>query len=172
MDYYLLALRVIHIGSGVFWAGATWAVAGFLTPAVKSTGTGGQQVMQFVVRRRRLTEIFSLAAILTSAAGLLLYWHDSGGFNPAWTRTVPGLALTFGGLAGLATFVIGFFVNRPVSRRMGTLAAQIGTQSPPDPALISDMLSLQARLERAGIWAAVLLALAVLGMAAAQVMVV
>lgn len=35
MGLYVWTLRVLHIGAGIFWTGATWVLAGFLTPAVK-----------------------------------------------------------------------------------------------------------------------------------------
>jgi len=171
MDYYSLVLRIVHIGAGVFWAGASWTVAGFLTPAVKATREGGQQVMQQVLNQRRLSDVIAISAVLATLAGLVLFWQDSAGLNAAWLRTGPGIALTFGALAGLATFFLGFFGHRRLSARLGKLAATIKTSDgPPDPKALEQLQSVQAALERAGVWSSILLALAVLGMAAAQVM--
>jgi uncharacterized membrane protein len=173
MDYYMLVLRIVHVGAGVMWAGASWTVAGFLSPAVKATGESGQQVMQQVTGQQRLSDVIGISAALTTLAGALLLWRDSAGLAPAWFRTGPGLALTFGALAGLATFFLGLFGHRRLSARMAAVAGQINSaDGPPDPALLAELQSLDTSMEKAGVWSSILLGLAVLGMAAAQVMVI
>jgi len=169
MDYYVLVLRVLHIVAGVFWAGAGWAVAGIFTPAIQATGPAGQQVMGYAVGQRRLSTIFSLAATVNTLTGLLLYWRASVGLNPNWIRTGPGLTLTMGGLAGLTAFLIGFLVNRPLSNRLGAVGRRLAAaQGPPDQGLITEAGQLQARLESAGVWTSILLAVSVILMAGAE----
>ncbi|HEX9795885.1 MAG TPA: hypothetical protein VGA52_02730 [Anaerolineales bacterium] len=167
MNLYILLLRVLHIGAGVFWAGASWTVAGFLTPAVKATGQSGQQVMGYVNNQRRLTGIFTLAAVVNILSGLLLLWNSSAGLNPNWFRTGPGIALSLGALAGIVVFALGFFVHRPVGARLGAIGAQLAA-GPPEPELVQEAGTLQARLESAGVWSSILLAIAVILMAAAE----
>jgi uncharacterized membrane protein len=169
MDVYPLVLRVVHIGGAVFWAGASWMLAGFVSPAAKQIQPGGPAVMRVIIQKRKLSEVFSLAAVLTVASGLLLYWRLSSGLNPNWLTSGPGLSLSLGAIAGLATLVIGITVNRPVSLKLaelGSQAASSGVQ--PDPETLAQLGQLQSRLEQAGIWASVLLAISVVAMASAE----
>lgn len=59
MNFYLIVPRLIHIGSGVFWAGAAVMIAAFLEPTVRAAGPEGGRFMQrlaaaaVVTRHRR-----------------------------------------------------------------------------------------------------------------------
>jgi hypothetical protein len=169
MNLYVLVLRVIHISGAVFWAGTSWALAGFFSPAARDVGPAGNQVMGQVMGRRRLTDVFGLAAVATVLPGILLYWRLSGGLNPAWITSGSGLALTGGALSGLAAFLVGFSVARPVSVNLAKLGAQAAAdEGPPDPEIVKKIQHLQSRLEAAGVWTSVLLAISVLLMASAE----
>ncbi|MGB3716048.1 MAG: hypothetical protein WA996_16605 [Candidatus Promineifilaceae bacterium] len=41
METWMVILRLIHIVSGIFWAGATFFLVGFVSPAVQATGLEG-----------------------------------------------------------------------------------------------------------------------------------
>lgn len=169
MDLYPLTLRVLHIGGAMFWAGASWTLAGFLTPAIRDVQPGGPAVMKYVMQQRSLSEVFSVAALANTLTGLLLFWRASSGLNLTWISSGHGLALSLGGLAGLTAFFIGFFVNRPLSKKMGAIGAKIeASQGKPAPELISQMGQLQSKMEQAGVWTSILLAVAVIAMASAQ----
>lgn len=169
MQILILLLRVVHILAGVFWAGATWLLAGWVTPAVELSGPAGQTFMQTLVRKRRLSDGLTAAAVLTILSGLYLFWVASSGLRPGWFRTGLGLSLTIGALAGIATFLIGMFVSRPSASRLGQLATRAHAGGgPPDPETLAEMKMLSEQLNQAGIWTAVLLAISVLGMAAAE----
>lgn len=107
--------------------------------------------------------------MLTVLSGFLLYWRLSGGLNPAWITSGSGVALTIGALAGLITFFVGLFVNRPLSEEVGKLGAQVASsESPPNPETVERIQDLQSRLEAAGVWTSILLAVAAIFMAAAE----
>lgn len=172
MDLYPLILRILHIGAAMFWAGATWMLAGFLTPAVKSSGLAGPQVMGELIRKRRLSEGLGVAAVINVASGLLLYWRLSSGLRSGWLLSGPGLSLTVGAIAGSIAFFVGFFVTRPSTVQMGKIGGQIAAaEGPPQAALVEELGALQGRLEAAGIWISVLLAVAVIAMAGAEQMI-
>jgi len=42
----IIIMRLIHILSGVAWAGGAFMLAGFVTPAAQKSGPSGGQVMQ------------------------------------------------------------------------------------------------------------------------------
>ncbi len=42
----LIALRILHIGGGVFWVGTTLFAAFFLEPSVSAAGPAGGEVMK------------------------------------------------------------------------------------------------------------------------------
>ncbi|MFP3854518.1 MAG: hypothetical protein ACLFWD_09525 [Anaerolineales bacterium] len=169
MNLYPLILRVLHIGSAVFWAGASWSLAGFLSPAVREVQNGGPAVMKYIIRQRRLSDFLGISALLTVGSGLLLYWRQFPGLNSGWLTSGPGISLTIGSVAGLIAFVLGFFVNRPLTKEIGEIGNQLeASRGPPDPALVQRMGQLQDRLEQAGIWISILLAIAVVTMASAE----
>jgi hypothetical protein len=66
-----LFLRLVHIGAGVFWAGATMLMSWFVTPAAQQAGPGATPMLQRIMQRR-LPEVMSGAGIVTVAAGLWL----------------------------------------------------------------------------------------------------
>jgi len=168
VDLYVAILRVLHIGAGVLWAGATFFVISFLIPTVQAAGPEGGRFMQRL-SQGPYPRALSAAAILTIATGLLLYWRDSAGLQAAWVGSAFGLTLTIGALAGVIAFFWGVFRTKPVADRLGelgkTLAAVAG---PPSPAQMSEVQQLQAKLTSGARIVAYLLGLTVLTMAAAR----
>ncbi|MDX1689124.1 MAG: hypothetical protein R3248_14165 [Candidatus Promineifilaceae bacterium] len=169
--YYILILRLLHIIAGVFWAGATFAIVGFVQPAVKATAPAGGRVMQQMVKQGRFSTTLAVAALVTAGSGILLYERVSGGFRPEWIFSGPGVALTIGGLAGIIAAVIGGRIIGPTSMRIADLGEkmQVGG-GPPEPATLAEMEALQQRMTTWGRAAAVLLIVAIIGMSLADYM--
>jgi uncharacterized membrane protein len=46
MDLYLVALRIIHITSGVVWLGGAFFITLFVEPAIKAAGNEGGKFME------------------------------------------------------------------------------------------------------------------------------
>lgn len=168
MDLYLIVLRIVHFFSGVFWVGTVFFFATFLLPRVKQAGPVGGQFMQRL-SAPPLTQTISLSGGLVVLSGLLLYWRDSDGFQPAWIGTPTGLAFLVGGLLAIGALSIGLFVSRPAAERMGILGAQIAASgSPPSPAQMAEVQTLSAKLERGVYQTAYLLVVTLLGMSVAR----
>jgi hypothetical protein len=166
---YVIVLRIVHIFSGVFWAGGTFFLLGVITPAVQFAGADGGKFMQHVVRQGRMSRVQGIAAGLTVVAGLLLYWRTSGHLNPAWITSGPGLALTVGGLAGLAAAAYGGAAVGGTASRMGKLAQEVhDAGGPPGQEQMAELQRLGARLGSAGQVTAGLLVIALLGMSISQ----
>ena len=168
MDLYMIILRLIHIFFGVFWAGTTFFFVSFLQPTVKAAGPEGGKVMQRLAQSRFAT-VMPLAAGLTVVAGALMYWRVSGGLQVGWITSGTGLSLTIGAVGGILAFVIGLVVSRPAIVRVAELAKEMqAAGGPPTPAQMAEIQSLQKTLSSGAIWTAVLVAIALLGMAVAR----
>lgn len=165
----LYVLRILHIVVGVFWVGSVVFLSAFLTPSIRAAGPAGGAVMQQLMGARRTPIWLMAASIITLLSGIGLYWHDSGGFQSAWLGSGPGRVFGLGGVFALAAVVVGMTVNSPAARRLGELSGRVQAAGrPPAPDELAAIQSLQGRLARGTVWAAVLLGLATLAMAVAR----
>jgi hypothetical protein len=168
MNAIVILLRLVHIVAGVFWVGALITMTGFIQPAAKAIGPDGGKFMQQLVGPSRLSFFMSLAAPLTTLAGLALYWLDSG-FRIEWILTPTGLGFTIGGLTGIAALLSGFAVMKPTSDRVAALGKEMQTAGgPPSPTQVTEMQALQEKMRLGGRWVAALLVIAVIAMAIAR----
>jgi hypothetical protein len=161
MNLYMVALRLVHIGGAVFWAGTVFFIVLFLEPSVRAAGPDGAKVMRGI-QQRNLLNILPVVAALTILSGVALYWRASVGFNGDWMASRIGTSLTIGAVASIAAFVIGIFVMRASTLRAGRLAAT-ALQSDDDTkvALMGEVQALRIRARTSARWVAALLAVAV-----------
>ena len=165
----MMVLRVIHILSGVVWAGGAVVMAAFLFPSVRAAGPAGGAVVRALTQVRKVPVLLMIAGVLTVLSGVVLYWRDAAGFTGGWERSGMGMTLGVGGALGLAAAIVGMAVSSPTVRRMGALGAAIAAAgAPPAADQVAEMQRLQARLARALTLVAVLLVLATIAMAAAR----
>ena len=123
MDWWLIGLRIVHIGSAMMWFGGAIISSAFLGPTADALGKAGAPFMDHLMKRRRMGAIFPIVAALTILSGGGLYWRASGGLQTAWITSPTGLAFTIGGLAAVAAFVGGLVLIGP------SLAAQTAVQT-------------------------------------------
>ncbi len=112
MNYYLLVLRILHIGAGVFWVGSTLLLATVINPALKETGETGQKFVDFLIKNKRFGTESAGAGGMAGIAGLLLYWNDSGGLTSGWMGSSAGIGYTVGAVFGLIAFIFGVLTDR------------------------------------------------------------
>ncbi|HEY3248861.1 MAG TPA: hypothetical protein VGK88_11280 [bacterium] len=168
MDLYVAVLRIFHIGSGVFWAGATIFIVSFLLPTVQAAGPEGGRFMQRLAQGPYTRAVLVVAAV-NILSGLLLYWRDSAGLRSEWIGSAFGLTLTLGALAAIIGYVWGFLVNKPTADRLGEVGkAVVAAGGPPSPEQAAEMKRLQAKLTNGARLVAYLLGFTVLAMAAAR----
>jgi hypothetical protein len=168
MDIYMIVFRLIHILAGVFWVGTALFFALFFEQTISTTGPAGGVVMGRLTLTR-FPMVMAGSAILTIVAGILMYWSDSGGFNLHWIAGPSGLALTIGSLAGIAAFILGAVVQTPTTARIAALQKEIlASGQPPTPAQQETLHALQVRMSQASRWGAMLMVMAVIGMALAR----
>jgi len=165
----LIFLRLIHVFAGALWIGAAISYLFFVKPTVGSIGPAGPQFMKNLTTRARYPMFMVTVSLLTILAGGSLYLITSGGFNPHWLSSGPGIGFTIGSLAGLGAFVVGTFGIGPTAGAMGALGQKIAQAGgPPMPEQLNLLHSLEKRLNRAEVVDFVLLVLSMLTMATAR----
>lgn len=162
---YLVVLRLLHIGCGIFWAGAAIYLSFFVDPAIKALGTDGPKFMQQLVRTNRFPVVILFSALITVVAGALLIWKLSGGFQSKWLSTSYGMVLTGGAVFAIIAFLIGFTVNRPSGMRMAKIAQTIAIAGGvATPVQLGELKMLSQKISVGSRIIAILLILAVIGM--------
>jgi hypothetical protein len=165
MDILFVTARVLHVGLGVFWAGAMVFMAAFIVPSVRDAGPDGAKVAAGLMRRR-LTDVMPIAAFLTILSGLYLYWRVSGGFGAAYMGSPMGMTYGVGAVAAVVALVVGLGVIRPSMLRAAAISRQMAEAPEPDrDRLLGEAQSLRARAASAGQVVAWLLVVAVIAMA-------
>jgi hypothetical protein len=161
----ILIARLLHIGTGVIWAGTVITFARFVEPTVTEIGQGGP-FMQTLVRRgfSRFMTVVSLTGILS---GAYLYWRVSGGLQGAWITSGFGLTLTVGAIAAIIAFALGPIFYTPTSKRISEISGAVGPTGP-TPEQRAELASIEHRLARLSTWSAILLGIATLCMAGAR----
>ncbi len=170
MTTYLIVLRIVHILSGSFWAGSAFMLAGYVSPIAQAGGPEGSSFMRHLMGRTRFLTAIAVAAGLTTLTGILLYWPASGN-RPSldWILTGRGLALSIGGVAGVAATIVAGSVQGRAGRRLVSLGDRLqGSGGPSSPEQAAEVDQLQTTLARSGILIAILLVISILGMASAQ----
>lgn len=168
----MVILRLLHIGSGIFWAGSAMFFFFFLEPATKALGPQAGPVMHYLVSRKRLSRVITYAATVNVLAGALVYWRVSNGFDPAWTSSGTGIGLTIGALAAIGAWILGMTTIAPTVERIDGVGGRIAQAGgPPAPELLAEMGRLSAKLHRAGQIDIVLIGTAVFFMAISRYLV-
>src|SRR5262245_51669695 len=118
MDILMIILRLIHIGSAVFWVGGTLFLWRFVTPAVQKMGADGAKFMRALLNDTPYLTAIPAAAVLAVLSGGWMYIRDSQGFNADWFRQTSTIVLTIGALAGIGAAGHGLFVIKPTADKI------------------------------------------------------
>ena len=169
MQTYLIILRLFHIVTGVFWAGAVFYLARFIIPAAKALGPDGGRFMQQLSMTNNMPVVMMIAASLNILSGILLLWHDSEGFSSWWMKTSLGMMFSTGGTAAIIAYIIGLTMNRPAATKMASLAKEIAAGGgKPTPEQIKEVEAARGKLVSGTNLVAIFLAIAVICMAIAR----
>ena len=161
MDVYVIILRIVHIGAGVFWAGAVLVVLRFVLPNARNIGPPGGAFVGRLMGEQGLSRASAGAAVLTILSGLLLYWHDFGEIVP-FNASMAGFAV--GGLSALILWIIGLTAFLPANRRLAALAARAAEGDD----VGQEMVAATAARDRLVPWMVGLMTIAVLAMAVSR----
>ena len=154
MNWLMILLRLVHIGSGAMWVGMMAFMTFYLTPALAEVGPDAAKVMKGL-EKQKIMIVMPVIALLTIISGTWMFVRLSAGpSNFAASRT--GMALSIGALSAIIAFLIGVTFLRPLM--MKATAAT-------DPA---EAQRLRARGAMLSQWVARLLMLALGAMAVAR----
>lgn len=166
---YVLVLRLIHILAGVLWAGSAIFYFLFVEPTVKGLGPTGPKFMQGLIDKRHYPIFMNVASTLTILAGVLLFWHMSGGLQPAWILSKPGIGFTIGSVVAIAVFGIGFFMIRPRAGRMGAIGKAVAkANGQPTTEQAAELQRLEGEMHGIGRIEVILLTISLITMATAR----
>jgi hypothetical protein len=146
-----LVLRAMHVLLAALWVGAVGFMVFFVMPAMQQTGVAAAPMMG-VIARRGLNAFMGALGGLTVVTGFYLYWRFTGGFDPAISASRAAMVFGTGGIAGLASVILGGAVVGRSMARMGQLGAQAMAQ--PDGPQRAALLQQSDRARDRGIAAA------------------
>lgn len=128
----MIVLRLIHIFSGIFWAGGIALLVGFILPAQLVMGRSVMPFMQELMMRRRLRAYVTTAMILTLLSGLTMYARLAITTHGQWPGSNTGKVVGIGALAAIIAGGIGGSVGASTARKMSQLGERIGGAPPTD----------------------------------------
>jgi uncharacterized membrane protein len=165
VDLATVALRIVHIGSGVIWAGGAALFFFYIEPTINKLGPDAEKFVDEVVNRRKLPLYFMIASTLTVLAGVILYWRLFAGIS----MSPFGLALGLGGLAAIIAWLGGNLLIPRSLAEIGRLAGEMkAAGGPPSAELLGQMHATQERLRMIGMIDLILIGFAVVAMAGAR----
>jgi uncharacterized membrane protein len=165
----MILLRLIHIVSGVFWAGTVMVIAWFLLPSAQALGQPGGAFMQQLMFRQRLRMFLLGAMVLTILSGLTMYGWLAMETDGAWARSKTAMVLGVGAVAAIIAGGIGGGVVGHLGKKMMELGAAIqASGNPPTDAQKAELESYQRRMRSAFRIVAILVLIATIAMASAR----
>jgi len=168
MNFLMILLRSIHIIAGIFWSGTAFFFVISFEPTLKAAGPAGGAVMGRLTMSK-FPLIMAIASILTVGIGFVMYLIDSHGLQISWIAKPAGITMTIGSLAGIAAFIEGLVVQVPANNRVAALQKEmLAAGGQPTPAQMEEMQALLKKIGKASRLGAVLMLIAVLGMASAR----
>ena len=161
----LWILRLVHITTGIYWAGTAITAGLFLIPAIREAGPSGGAVMA-ALAGRKFPVVLNVVALFTVLTGLRLYAIYMG---PAWLSSTTGILLSVGGFLGTSAFIFGTLVQRPAAMKLAKLAGELRQSGgPPSPEQAEQLERVQKRLGTAAKHNAFLLLATAIRMAASR----
>jgi len=149
MNIEILILRLLHIGSGVFWAGSVIYLAAFITPAVNALGQEGGKFMQQLSRTNKLPLWMTIISTLNVLTGFRLLMIRSGNFQVEWFSSHDGMVFTIGGVLAFGAYMIGLMVSKPAVERMAKIGEAIAkAEGPPSAEQAQELALLRAKVAK------------------------
>ena len=169
MDQWMvISLRVVHILTGAAWVGGAFLLMGFILPRARNLGPvrGGVYLNEFLDHPGFSLYISGVEglAVLT---GIVLYWNASGGLQGAWVTSPTGVAFSLGGTAAIVALGISIPISNSLSK-LYHLTDSVDSHRIGNPDHLTAFKGYHSRLARLGTIYAILLTVAVVGMASAQ----
>ena len=169
--YELMTLRLLHICTGVFWAGASIYLAAFIAPAAKALGKDGGRFFQQLARTNKLPIWMNIISTINILTGFRLIMIRSNNFEGWWFTGHEGACFTLGGLLALGAYMIGLMSTRPAAVRLAQIGEAVAKQGGvPTPEQIAEAEQKSAKMAKTVKVVAFHLAATVILMAVARTM--
>lgn len=154
-------LNLIHVAGAFIWAGGTLFIALFVSRAAQAAGPAAGPFMGALLTKTRLADAMLWSSLLTVGSGAWMWVRNFGGGMPGGLR---GAALSIAALAGIGALVLGLSRQRPTILAMQQLILDMAG-APPSEAQAARMGTLRSTMTRYGNALAILMAVAITGMA-------
>lgn len=169
MDWLQIVLRLLHIISGILWAGGAALFFFYVEPTINKLGPDAEKFVDEVINRRKAPIYFAAMSTLAVLGGVLMYWRDSAGLSNDWMTSATGLVFGFGGLCAIAAWLGGNLFITPAVKAVAAIGGEMkAAGGPPSAELIGRMHAAQERLRRIGLVDLVLIFAAMAAMASAR----
>ncbi|HEY6219611.1 MAG TPA: hypothetical protein VIV65_06115 [Gemmatimonadaceae bacterium] len=171
MHAAVITLRIVHVLSAIFWGGTLLFTTFYLFPAAASAGPAAGPVMG-ALRDRGFITAMPIAAVLTILSGGTLLWIDSAGDMGAYMRSPVGRTFAMAGGLAILAFLIGIVLARPIGMKMMQLVPEAHTISdgPARGAIQAQIKELQKKMAMYTMVVAIMMIIAMIGMATARYM--
>jgi uncharacterized membrane protein len=165
-DATLLALRLVHIFAGVFWAGTVFFLIRFLSPALDASGPAGGRVLKQLFMKQKIGIVIPVTAVLAVSSGIWMYMRNVRGSDGVWAHSRPGMVFGIGGAAALIALIAGASMIGPSLEKIVKLGDAIERDGrAPTADETATLLRLKARASLGTRIAAGMLAITVAAMA-------
>ncbi len=125
-----IALRILHIIFGVFWAGAIFFVALVLLPMLRSSGPQMERSFWLSLLRSPVMIIIPLAALVTTGSGIAMALKQRWGYLDTFFTTGWGWAILISFVVTIAYLVVAFTVDDPNTKTMKKLLTDFEGREP------------------------------------------
>jgi uncharacterized membrane protein len=121
----VLALRLIHIVSGVLWVGGAALLAAFVLPAARDER--GMAYLRRLIWERNLPRYLNITLALALLSGVVMYGNLVHVTHGAWARSHVGITLGVGGALAIIAALVATFGAAPAIHRALALTSQTST---------------------------------------------
>jgi uncharacterized membrane protein len=135
-----LLLRAAHVLLAAIWVGATAFTTFVLMPALQESGPAAGPVMSALMRRK-FSAFMAVLGGTTVLTGLYLYYRFTGGFDPALSGSMGARVFGAGGIAGIASVIIGGSVVSRSGKKMEALGARLASAPEAERAAVAAELT-------------------------------
>ena len=163
----MMALRLVHIVTGILWVGATFFFAMYLAPAMLAMGPAGGRVMQELMKRR-LSLFMATMPGLVLISGFAMYGRLSVVTHGEFARSHSGMALGLGAVLAIIGGIIDGAVTGRTALALEKLGGILSSVGPPSTDQLKELARLQQKLVSSGRSSSAFLIAAVALMAVAR----
>ncbi len=142
----LSILRLTHIFSGMIWLGLGVSGALIVHPIAKSLGEKGDAVIRRYYAYSIVNKVFPLVAILTTAAGLIMWPARVDGMDFLGFGNTGDIVMITGALFGLLSFGHGAAATGRFSAAYAKVAQAVDESDSPSSEQQAELATLRAKV--------------------------